>query len=187
MPVFHLNGISADPDGVIWYRDEDLGRSVWVRVQPAEDGRWQVTELLLPNDERPVTTDDLRRVPLGRIEAYANGPEAAAILSVKAASEPVSLEERVRQAEQQGQELTARAVARRRRHTLHLNVPPNRPYPDAFYERVARVYAQVAAEERRPAASIAEASDVPVTTVHRWVKECRARGLLPPGRVGKAG
>ena len=29
--------------------------------------------------------------------------------------------------------------------------------------------------------------DVPVTTAHRWVKEARRRGFLPPGRKGRRG
>jgi len=28
---------------------------------------------------------------------------------------------------------------------------------------------------------------VPVTTAHRWVKEARRRGFLPPGQKGRRG
>lgn len=58
---------------------------------------------------------------------------------------------------------------------------------DDFYAHVAAIYRHLAAKTRQPVASIAEANAVPKTTAHRWVKEARARGHLPPGRPGKAG
>lgn len=65
--------------------------------------------------------------------------------------------------------------------------PKSRPYPDAFYESVAGVYRELLGDGLKPAPAIAEMADVPVTTVHRWVKESRARGFLPAGRKGRAG
>ena len=59
--------------------------------------------------------------------------------------------------------------------------------PDAFYRAVADAYRVRASASRSPAAEIAEGLGVPVTTVHRWVKEARRRGFLHPGRSGKAG
>jgi hypothetical protein len=58
---------------------------------------------------------------------------------------------------------------------------------DDFYAHVAAIYRHLAANTKQPVASIAQANDVPKTTAHRWVKEARARGHLPPGRPGKAG
>lgn len=69
-----------------------------------------------------------------------------------------------------------------------LDVPPGRPYPDGFYKEVARVYSSLASTRRAPAVAIADANPgVAITSVHRWVRECRERGLLSPGRKGKAG
>lgn len=51
---------------------------------------------------------------------------------------------------------------------------------DEFYLHVANAFAWLSAHGTRPAAELAEANDVPVTTVHRWVKEARARGVMPP-------
>jgi hypothetical protein len=56
-----------------------------------------------------------------------------------------------------------------------------------FYREVVQIYAGLASQVRDPAARIADANGVPVTTVHRWVKEARRRGLLPAGAHGKAG
>lgn len=58
---------------------------------------------------------------------------------------------------------------------------------DDFYRQVGRAYLDLAQTTSRPAAELAEANEVPVSTVHRWVKEARRRGVLPPGRPGKAG
>jgi hypothetical protein len=59
--------------------------------------------------------------------------------------------------------------------------------PDAFYRDVADTYLDLAQASPRPASDLAETNGVPVTTAHRWIKEARRRGFLPPGRPGKAG
>lgn len=70
---------------------------------------------------------------------------------------------------------------------FHLEVPTGRDHGDEFYEELADRYGVAARWHRGPAGVLAEANGVPVTTVHRWVKEARRRGLLPPGAPGKAG
>lgn len=65
--------------------------------------------------------------------------------------------------------------------------PEKRPYPDSFFYEVALAYSSVSRWSDRPAVEISEAHDVPVSTVHRWIKEARKRGFLPPGRAGKVG
>ena len=59
--------------------------------------------------------------------------------------------------------------------------------PDPFYREVANQYGQLVATSNRPAAEMAELHGIPVTTVHRWVKEARRRGFLGPGRKGRRG
>jgi hypothetical protein len=80
-----------------------------------------------------------------------------------------------------GPELTPREVDPK------LKVPIVRPYPDAFYQRVADVYGALAAQHRAVAPIIAEANNVPVSTVHRWVKEARRRGFIGQGVRGRTG
>jgi hypothetical protein len=77
--------------------------------------------------------------------------------------------------------------ARPRRRSLRLRVPETKKFPDSFYERVAGLYSEVLAEGGRPASAIAAANELPLSTVHTWVREARRRGMLPPGRAGKAG
>lgn len=59
---------------------------------------------------------------------------------------------------------------------------------DDFYREVGRWYATAVTLGQRPAKSIADATGRPVTTVHRWIREARQRGVMPPsagkGRTG---
>lgn len=52
---------------------------------------------------------------------------------------------------------------------------------------LSRAYGEYVAESNAPAKEIAGEAGVPVTTVHRWIREARRRGFLPPARKGRAG
>lgn len=69
---------------------------------------------------------------------------------------------------------------------MRFSIPKGRKYPDRFYVAVALVYRQLVANGIRPGPALAEANGVPVSTVHRWIKEARSRGLLAPARKGGA-
>ncbi|MEU9833276.1 hypothetical protein AB0D67_17260 [Streptosporangium sp. NPDC048047] len=74
-----------------------------------------------------------------------------------------------------------------RQPDLRLEVPQGYRKPDAFYERVADLFLWLAAISSRPAQELAEANEVKPSTVHRWLGEARARGLLvlPTNRRSK--
>jgi hypothetical protein len=78
-------------------------------------------------------------------------------------------------------------VSPTRRPRARLRVPETNRKPESFYRQVAAVYTELAAHGNRPAVELAEANGVPITTAHRWVKEARRRGFLPPGQKGRAG
>jgi hypothetical protein len=66
--------------------------------------------------------------------------------------------------------------------------PDGRGYGHELYERVAMLYTRCVAGGVRPAPAIAEANDVPVSTVHGWIQEARRRGVMAPARKkGAAG
>lgn len=65
--------------------------------------------------------------------------------------------------------------------------PEGRALPDDFLADVAHAYTVLARDGQKPAPVIAAEADVPVTTVHRWIKEARRRGLLAPARRGATG
>jgi hypothetical protein len=59
---------------------------------------------------------------------------------------------------------------------------------DDFLADLARTYRWlVASGDTAPAASIAKEIGAPLGTVRRWVMNARQRGVLPPGRPGRAG
>ena len=59
--------------------------------------------------------------------------------------------------------------------------------PD-FYELVALQHSRLTANgEANPSATMAVLSGVALSTAQGWVAKARARGLLPPGRRGRAG
>ena len=57
-----------------------------------------------------------------------------------------------------------------------------------FYELVALQHGQLTVNgDANPSATMAELSGVALSTAQGWVAKARARGLLPPGRRGRAG
>ena len=59
--------------------------------------------------------------------------------------------------------------------------------PD-FYELVALQHGRLTANgDANPSATMAELSSVALSTAQGWVAKARIRGLLPPGRRGRAG
>jgi hypothetical protein len=170
---------------MLYYADETLRGGAVVRVEAAHDGRFEVVELFVAGS--PVTTDHLRQIPLGRIEARANEPTFREFI-VNSLDLPRLTFEAVIESEKQSHAQAADRTQRRKRtRSARLPVPKGRKYPDSFYMKVAEVYAALVQAGERPAADMAEANDVQVTVVHRWVKEARRRGFLAPGRAGKAG
>jgi hypothetical protein len=77
---------------------------------------------------------------------------------------------------------------RRTGHDYRLPKAYGRRYPDVFYERVAKAFETAVAAGKPPGRTIAVANGVPETTIARWIREARRRGLLAPaggqGRIG---
>jgi hypothetical protein len=65
-----------------------------------------------------------------------------------------------------------------------IEVPTSRRYPNDFYEHIAESYHHAVADGIAPAPHIASLArpTPPITTVHRWIREARKRGLLAPTR-----
>lgn len=64
---------------------------------------------------------------------------------------------------------------------------PDRSDPEGFSRMVAEAYNEAVQTSHRPATLLAAEAGVPATTVHRWIREARQRGFLPPARRGRAG
>jgi hypothetical protein len=159
-------------DGWLAVRDPDVPFEMAIRPTRAGD-RVVIGSLELSADEG-VRTGALKSLRLDRYEAAMNregvGDLAELVLSGSAATK-----------------IIRRAIEDV--ETFDLAVPelPGGRYPDAFYEDVAGIYMMLLERGVSPAPEIARITCKPVSTVRRWVVECRRRGILPEGRKGKAG
>ncbi|SNT56667.1 hypothetical protein SAMN05443665_104568 [Actinomadura meyerae] len=149
-----------------------------VRVKLAENGRYKITDLFLHGGQ--IEADQFRGISISRLEAQINALSA--------------IERPTLDADAPDDELTLPTLRRRagkaqagRQQLIEKLQRPTGQNPDGFYRRVAVAYADQAAVTRSPAKALADEAEVPVTTVHRWVREARRRGFLPPAEQGKAG
>jgi hypothetical protein len=163
------------PPGPGWVIFSDPPELVHAHFTRDERGRWRVDALYLASPA--MDSDVLRRLSIAALEARANAPALAERLERN--REPTAEEHRAAVAKHYG------SVGRGR---ARLGIPsPPRAKPEVFYKRVAEVYRELVGWTNRPAVELAEANGVPVTTAHRWVKEARRRGFLPPGQKGRRG
>lgn len=142
-----------------------------------------------------ITPATLRAIPIGRIEALANSPRAAVeshgnveeivLTGPLAALAAVGPDREVSLTELRERVPTPESgPAKPQRKPLER---PDGRDPDAFSRLVATAYTEAVAETSAPAVALAAEADVPVGTVHRWIREARRRGHLPPARRGRAG
>jgi hypothetical protein len=159
--------------------------TAWVRLREEANGRLVVGDLVVgtvPGLGGVVTGRRLTQVRLGRIEAAVNTP---------------SNRERLRSHVQVQRNLVRKAdptLFAAKFAPVHtglsvtweprakLDVSDRGKRPDDFYRRVAELHAELGSLSPKAAQLIADANEVPVSTVYRWLKEARRRGLLPPGR-----
>jgi hypothetical protein len=143
----------------------------------------------------PVTRETLREVggALDRVEAHLNSEDVRERMLQRLLQRlgdlqvpELTLEEAWQEFERRRARNEAEREARRRR-SLRLQIPETKRFPDTFYRHVAQLYLDLVALGERPVAALAEANGVPRSTVYTWIREARARGLMPPGRPGKAG
>jgi transposase-like protein len=180
----------------LWYRRDAQD----VRVRVADRGGRIVIEALHVEAVAgsTLTSADLRPLQLSRLDAVLNGPEASSLVrEVLARKGPASH----RPGRAQGRRLAwagssqkldetladlrrSGRMADERRAELRQDADARGRRPDEFYKRVAEEVARAAAITRSPAVEVATDLDVPVSTVHRWMREARRRGIISaPGRT----
>lgn len=119
----------------------------------------------------PVTSQQLRELPTAKIEAAIN----KRLFAVTGASGFID-----------GKVTLPSGRTLRSRDLLKPLGDPKR-IPD-FYELVALQHTRLAEDgDPNPTATMAEISGVALSTAQGWVAKARTRGLLPPGRRGRAG
>jgi hypothetical protein len=162
--------------------DNERGDRVSVRFQPTERGRLEPVELRL--DGPVLDSNTLRRLPLTIMETWANTMWRSELQDMLDVAPEGDLHDRNYMPPQFSEPGTIRRSIVRK--TARLKIPDGAK-PDRFYQQVAETYSHLARGSNRPAVEMAEVNGVPVTTVHRWVKEARRRGFLPPGQKGRRG
>jgi hypothetical protein len=119
----------------------------------------------------PVTSQLLRQLPTARIEAAIN-KRLFAMKRVGAASSG---------------KIVLPSGRRIRQKDLLEPLGDPKKTPD-FYELVALQHGRLSAQgDANPTATMARTAGVALSTAQGWVAKARARGLLPPGRRGRAG
>jgi hypothetical protein len=187
----------------------DASGGLHVRIRN-RDGRLIITELFLHAPE--VTPEMVRGISVSRLLAAVNlagasvsdtapaetaGPQiqARTVGVTKAMAQVTALVTPGVTGDDAPDPTLAQIRARTPRNVAPETHRPERPRltrpdgaaPEEFYPRVAAAYAQYTPRTRAPAKQIAAEAGVPVTTAHRWIREARRRGFLPPAKKGKAG
>jgi hypothetical protein len=162
--------------------DNGRGERISVRFKPSGQGRLDPVELRV--DGPLLDSNTLRRLPLAFMETFANTVWRTDLQDMLDVAPEGDLHDRNYMPPQFSEPGSIRRSIVRK--TARLKIPDGAK-PDSFYRQVAKTYSHLARGSNRPAADLAEANDVPVTTTHRWVKEARRRGFLPPGRKGRRG
>jgi hypothetical protein len=119
----------------------------------------------------PITSQLLRELPTARIEAAIN----KRLFAIKRTSTVI------------GGKIALPSGRRVRERDLLKPLEDPKRTPD-FYELVALQHGKLARQgDMNPSATMAQISGVALSTAQGWVAKARARGLLPPGRRGRAG
>lgn len=159
------------------------GLTVYAKLfAPRETDRSEIVELYIRG--RNLTTDKLRSIPLGHIEAMATTDPNVEPHVDGEASLPMS------QAADEVWNRASQLLLNRAYRKVQPHEPLTRPDgrdPDGFYQQVAEAYRDVVQTTPKVAKALAEEANVPVGTVHRWIMEARRRGFLPSARQGRAG
>lgn len=197
--------------GWVLVEDEGLPGPLYVRLHQDADGRWVTTELYLDGRGRPITAAALRELPVSFIEAAVQADErsrrelddrsrvVAVDLSTAASYYATTfgrkpdhwVADMLRgQVPGSGAPKPPRAksgIELRRSEVPPLQRPADGRLTDDFLRQVARSYDAALSRGARPAIALADEADVPAQTIRRWVYLARKRGIMPPGRQGKAG
>jgi hypothetical protein len=173
---------------------------VFLQLQPSDDlgGRLLIHQALMTGDN-PISARTWRQVPFAEVEAYAVNPEVRSILELPVEITTTvigDLDKYFDDTEKRYGPATD-FIPEMPYHPLmdlpHMHAsyqpvqPPGGRITDDFLRHVATAYARATAEERAPGPAIAAEAGVPVRTVHGWITQARKKGMIPPGRRGRAG
>lgn len=187
-----------ESDGWISLAGPGEVEGVHARIAARVDGRVVITDLYVHADE--ITASTMRALPIGRLEAFANAvatgepgsfdtsdtmlEQVPLIVSAGVHSQRDVAMSELRDRVPTPSKNAKRSDKRKAREQLRR---PDGSDPEGFYRLVATAYNEAVIATSKPALVLAEEAGVPVTTVHRWIREARQRGYLPKARRGRAG
>ncbi|MGK0714833.1 hypothetical protein ACR5KS_02005 [Leucobacter sp. W1153] len=191
---------SDEIDRVLGYDDQASGEAADSGQNETADGRWRYIEHVgtatrvmirlqrqlyaTPEEVRitgviylpwrpgdPITSHLLRELPTAKIEAAIN----KRLFAMK------------RVATVTGNKIVLPNGRKVRDRDLLKPLGNPKQVPD-FYELVALQHGKLSGQgDENPSATMAEINGVALSTAQGWVAKARSRGLLPPGRRGRAG
>ncbi len=196
---------SDDIDTILGYNDwvvfdEQRQRQLESEENETIDGRWRYIEhaethtrvfirlqrqsFAVPEEVRitgvvylpwrpgdPITSQLLRELPTARIEAAINKRLFAMKRTRTITGGRIELPS--------GRKVSARDILK------PLSDPKRTP---DFYELVALQHGQLTSHgDTNPSATMSDINNVALSTAQGWIAKARTRGLLPPGRRGRAG
>lgn len=191
---------SDEIDRVLGYDDQETGESADSEQNETADGRWRyieheatATRVMIrlqrqlyasPEEVRitgvvylpwrpgdPITSHLLRELPTAKIEAAINKRLFAMKRVATVTGNKIVLPS--------GRKISDRDLLK----------PLGNPKQVLdFYELVALQHGKLSGQgDENPSATMAEINGVALSTAQGWVAKARSRGLLPPGRRGRAG
>jgi hypothetical protein len=158
------------------YLDDGIRGTVRIRFSAPEGERIRIADLYLSD----LGAADLRRLPLGRLETAVNASHISRRLRASIAAGGTGPENapdpgKLKFGEGRIGPITIRLPP--------LKVPAGTAKrPDRFYADVVNHYHVKALETSGPAEALATEVGVPTSTVHRWLREARRRGLMATGK-----
>jgi hypothetical protein len=185
----HEKGLTLHPARGGWMRVElgdDNRLLIMLRFGVQPNGRFAVEEAVVKvigPEPNQIDVAAWRSVPIAEATTRANLPEYRSVIAEHLNDDNAEVEIGAG-----AEDVQPVLRVRRTGHAYRLPQVYGRKFPDSFYERVARAYQTAVDAKKPPGKTIAEANDVPATTVARWVREARRRGLLDKamgkGRIG---
>lgn len=117
--------------------------------------------------------NDLRLLALGRVQSMAFDPDIEPLLNGSRPTEDLPILNPELVSAEDAKARCEQIPERNRTSSLVLSVPPKGQRDRFFYEILDAVYRRAASQSSHPAKDIADANDVPVSTVHSWLKAMR--------------
>ncbi|MGO9292504.1 MAG: hypothetical protein ACLP52_01240 [Streptosporangiaceae bacterium] len=176
-----------------WARAQGSGVTVYLKLGIDSDRRrtLHICAATLTAD-RPVTESVWRSVPLSEVSrhlavfSYVTSPDTDRL--IETITQPTSIDGfSIEALERYFAETEPLPVHGTIPSPRTLRKPPGGRLTGEFLRDMAGLYLSAIADNKAPAPVIAEATGVPVRTVHRWVAEARNRDILPPATKGRAG